>query len=119
MIAEVCKQYILFYTINCYFCNNINSHIHVESALLIPYMCTLYNLCKYKVSIRHTICITVETTKLASKDIKETTLKSLREEVQNNAGLDIATVLVAFATKFSPFATENSSAVATLRPVFT
>ena len=35
------------------------------------------------------------------------------------AGLDIATVLVAFATKFSPFATENSSAVATLRPVFT
>ena len=35
------------------------------------------------------------------------------------AGLDIATVLVAFATKFSPFATENSSAVATLQPVFT
>ena len=34
-------------------------------------------------------------------------------------GLDIATVLVAFVTKFSPFATENSSAVATLRPVFT
>ena len=37
---------------------------------------------------------------------------------EKGAGLDIATILVAFATKFSPFATENSSAVATLQPVF-
>ena len=34
-------------------------------------------------------------------------------------GLEIATVLVAFATKFSPFTTETSSEVTTLRPVFT
>ena len=34
-------------------------------------------------------------------------------------GLEIATVSVAFATKFSPFTTETSSEVTTLRPVFT
>ena len=32
----------------------------------------------------------------------------------SNTGLDIATVSVAFATKFSPFVTKTSSAVITL-----
>jgi len=34
-------------------------------------------------------------------------------------GLNIATVSVTFGTKFPPFMTKTSSAVATLRPVFT
>ena len=36
-----------------------------------------------------------------------------------NTGLDSASVSVAFATKFFPFATKTSSAVATFWPVFT
>lgn len=36
-----------------------------------------------------------------------------------NTGLDIASVSVAFATKFFPFATKTSSAVTTFWPVFT
>ena len=36
----------------------------------------------------------------------------------HTAGLDIATVSVAFATEVSPFATKTSSAVANLRPFF-
>ena len=47
-------------------------------------MCTLYNLCKHKDTIKHTTCITLETDKLGRKNIKETTQKSAREEVQYN-----------------------------------